>query len=56
VNAWAHQVESLQRRLADEMQISLAAANARVHRMGDNKPWRLLALALVVGIVIGWVL
>jgi len=46
----------IERELADEVQISLAAANARVHRMGDNKPWKLLALVLVVVIVIGWVL
>ena len=33
---------------------ALAAANAKVDRIGDNKPWKLIALAFVAGIVIGW--
>lgn len=29
--------------------------NAGVNQMGDNKPWKLAGLALIVGIIIGYI-
>lgn len=50
---WFNRAKSLEDQLADEMQISLAAANARVHRMADRKPWKLVALTAVAAFVAG---
>lgn len=48
-------VANLSTKLAAATAESIAAANAKVDRMGDKKPWKLIALAFVAGVVIGWI-
>jgi len=43
------QAQDLQQQLRDK-------ANATVYRMGDRKPWKLIAIVALVAFVIGWVL
>jgi len=53
---WHQEAKRLEDKLADEMQITLTAANARVHRMADRKPWRLIAIVAVVAFGLGLML
>jgi len=53
---WHQHAKQLEDELADEMHISLTAANARVHRVADRKPWRLISIVAVVAFWLGWVL
>ena len=48
-------LQAAQDQLAARIHADLLKANTRIDAMGDNKPWRLAALAFVAGIVIGWI-
>jgi len=53
---WHQEAKRLEDKLADEMQITLTAANTRVHQMADRKPWKLIAIVAVVAFGLGLML
>lgn len=52
---WHQRAKTLEDQIAAMTAEHIATANSRVDAMGDNKPWKLAALAFVTGIVIGWI-
>lgn len=49
------ELEQARDMIADIVNRNAFAANARIDRMGENKPWKLATLAFVAGIVTGYV-
>jgi hypothetical protein len=52
---WHQRAKTLEDELAGQFAENASLVNAKLHRMGDNKPWKLVALAFIAGVVAGWV-
>jgi hypothetical protein len=52
---WHQRAKSLEDEVAGLFAENASLVNAKLHRMGDRKPWKLVALTFVAGVVAGWV-